>query len=353
MTQLLTRAAAAALFVVCAAVPAAAQQILEQVLVKVNGEILTKTELEQMQISALREKFPQLNTATVSDAELQTMLRDITPEVLAGAIDEMLMLQRGRELGYRLTDERFKNIVEDIKKTNNIPSDEVFQQALQQEGLSLDEFRRMIERRTIVAGVEQAEVLPKLTLTEQEAREYYEARPAEFTSPATVTIRELLIPVASEAREGGQSFNVAEDEAALEKIRKARERAMAGESFEALVQELSDSPSKANGGLIGPIVVNELSDALQKTIAALEPGGVSEPLRTPRGYQLLKLESRSVPAVQAFDDVRDLIADKIAAEKSAVERVKFIERLREQAIIEWKNDELKQLYEQHLARAGS
>jgi parvulin-like peptidyl-prolyl isomerase len=85
----------------------------------------------------------------------------------------------------------------------------------------------------------------------------------------------------------------------------------------------------------------------------MKPGDVSEPLRTPRGYQLIKLETASAPAPEPYEDVRDLIADKVANEKSVGERRKLIDRLRTQALIEWKNDELKKLYEEHIARQGA
>src|SRR5688500_843066 len=88
----------------------AAQGILEQILVKVNGEIITKTDLEQRQIAAIRQKDPNFRPA--SDADLQKALVDVTPEVIVTAVDEMLLVQRGRELGYALGTEQFRNIIE-------------------------------------------------------------------------------------------------------------------------------------------------------------------------------------------------------------------------------------------------
>jgi len=336
--------------------PAAAggQEIIEQILVKVNGEILTKSDLESRQIQALRDEERAIDPDRLrNDAELQKMLREVTPGILAAAIDEMLLVQRAKELGLRVTDDMFKKTVEEIKKSNKIETDEQFAAALRGEGMTLEQFRRMFERSVLRSQVVRQEVSSKIALTEQEAKEYYAAHPAEFTEPPTVTLREILILVPTVQREAGQSFSAADDEKAAAAARSVRDRVAKGEPFEKLVEELSEAGSKANGGLIGPVLRNELSPALQKALGALKPGDISEPVRTPRGYQVVKLESASAPAPAPYEDVRDLIADKVVEQKSLVEQRRLLDRLRAQAIIEWKNDELKTLYEQHLARAGA
>jgi peptidyl-prolyl cis-trans isomerase SurA len=334
------------------AAPVEGQQIIEQILVKVNGEILTKTDLEARQIQALRdqERDPE---RLKNDAELQKMLREVTPAILAASVDEMLLVQRARELGLRVTDDMFKKTVEEIKKSNKIETDEQFQAALRGEGLTLEQFRRVFEKQVLQSQVVRQEIGQRLNLTEQEAKEYYAAHPQEFTEPPSVTLREIFINVPTEQRESGVAFSVANDEKAAAAAKAARDRALKGESFEKLVEEVSEAGSKANGGLIGPILRNELAPALQKALENMKAGDVSEPIRTPRGYQVVKLESATAPVPAPYEEVRDLIADKVIAQKQNVERRRLIERLRAQAIIEWKNDELRKLYEQFLARAGA
>ena len=86
-------------------------EIIEQVLVKVNGDILTKTDLEQRQIAALRQRMNQdVDPASFrNDAELKKMLAEVTPRLLVEAVDEMLLIQLGKERGYRLSDQQFKD----------------------------------------------------------------------------------------------------------------------------------------------------------------------------------------------------------------------------------------------------
>jgi peptidyl-prolyl cis-trans isomerase SurA len=345
--------AIAALVAVSALVAPVRAEILERVLVKVNGEILTKTELEQRQIFALRQRNPQLQEDALDDQQLRALLAEVTPGVLVGAIDEMLLLQRGKELGLRLSDEQFSAILANIKKENRLENEEQFQKALKQEGMTLQDLRRSIERRMIIDRVQQMDVLQKLSISEDEAQKYYGEHPEEFTTPATVTLREILVAIPESTSPTGETgITAAADEAAEQRARDIRSRVTtAGEDFGGVASDVSDAPSKANGGLIGPIQRTELAPALQDILAKLKPGEVTEPVRTPRGYQLIKLESVSTEVQQPFEEVRDVIADKVFEAKRRGEVEKYLARLRSEAIIEWNSDELRQMYEKQV-KAG-
>jgi parvulin-like peptidyl-prolyl isomerase len=318
-------------------------EILEPILVEVNGEILTKTDLEQRQTSVLRQRNPQ---ALQDDEGLKRALQEITPQLLVDTVDEMLLVQRGRELGYKMTDEQFRGIIDNIKKENKLATDEQFNAALKQEGMTLEDLRRSIERRMLIDRVQQIEVMQKVGITEEEAKAYYAAHPDEFRSPATVTLREILVSIPAG---DGKTINVAQDEEAHAKAEAARGRIAKGEDFGKVAAEVSDAPSKANAGLIGPINKNELAPALTELLDGLKPGEVTKPLRSQRGYQIIKLESMSTSDVEPFEQVRDKIADRVYDEKRRGELVKYLVRLRAQAIIEWKNEELRKMYEQQVA----
>src|SRR3954468_16333467 len=193
-------------------------EILEQVLVKVNGEIITKSDLEQRQVSVLRQKLNnQVDQAAMkNDEQLKKMLAEVTPEILVNAVDELLLLQRGRELGLHLGDDQFKQVVANIRKEQGLVDDEKFQKALAQENMTMDDLRRQLERQMLIEQVQRQEVGSKLTITEEEARQYYARHPEEFTEPAAITLREILIDVP--AAPGGAAVSAAADEEAQKKI---------------------------------------------------------------------------------------------------------------------------------------
>lgn len=339
----------AALVLVALAGATGRAEILEQVLVKVNGDIITKTELEARQVAAIRQRNrTQVTTNDLrNDAELKKVLDEVTPQLIVDAVDELLVMQRGRELGYKMGDDQFNQIVANIRKENKLEDEAQFEAALKQEGLTLAELRKSIERNMIMQRVQQVEVFGRIAITEDETRAYYNAHPTEFTTPSSITIRELTVDVPTEQQGANAqaAFSALLDDAAKAKAEALRKRALAGEDFAKLVEEASDSPSKANGGLIGPLNTEELNPQVRDLLAGMKVGGVSEPLRSQRGYQLLKLESRSEVKTLGYDEARDQIANKVFATKRQGEVEKYLKRLRAQAIIEWRNDSIKALFD--------
>src|SRR4051794_32428206 len=179
-------------------------EIIEQVLVKVNGDIITKTELEKRQVAVLRSKLNgQVDPETMkNDEQLKKMLAEVTPEILVNAVDELLLLQRGRELGLHLGDDQFKQVVVNIRKEQGLVDDEKFQKALAQENMTMDDLRRQLERQMLIEQVQRQEVGSKLTITEAEAQQYYERHPQEFTDPASITLREIFVEVPTASKQG-------------------------------------------------------------------------------------------------------------------------------------------------------
>jgi peptidyl-prolyl cis-trans isomerase SurA len=331
--------------------PAAAPQIVEQVLVKVNGDIITKSDLEERQIAALRNS--KINPEILkNDEQLKKALADITPQVLVSTIDELLLTQVGREKGLKLSDDQFNKWLTDMRKENNLEDNARFEAALKQEGLTLSDLRKNVERGFIMNQVQREEFGGKLQITEEEARQYYQANQKEFVEPASVTLREILIEVPTTTQDGKPMISVGKDDEAAKKAAAVRERIMAGEDFAKVAAEVSSGSSKANGGLIGPIAVSEVSQDLQKLLEKMKPGDVTEPIRTARGYQLLKLDTAKPSAARAFESVRDIVADRVYQDRANVEMRKFLDRVRRQAIIVWKNEELRKAYEQQVAARG-
>src|SRR5258708_683559 len=302
---------AAAMVLAASSVVPTRAEIIEQVLVKVSGEISTKTELEERQVGALRQRMQGKQVdpeALKNDATLKKALAELTPQLLVNAVDELLLLQRGRELGLRLGDDQFKQVVNNIRKEQGLTDEAKFQQALAQEGMTKDDLRKQLERQLLIEKVERQEGGSKLSITEEEARQYYAKHPEEFTDSASVTLREIFIEVPAES--GGVS--VARDDEAKQRIEDIRARALKGEDFAKLAAEVSTSPSKANGGLIGPFSHADMAPQLLGLVEKMKPGDITQPIRTPKGYQLFKVETGKAQALRPFQSVRDLHADKVA-----------------------------------------
>ena len=331
-------------FALVLAVPLNAE-IIEQVLVKVNGEMISKTEFENRQVAELRNRA-DLAKAGPSSPELQKAIAEITPDLILSLVDDLLLVQRGRENGWALGDSQFAQMVDSIKKSNNIDDEARFKEALRQEGLTMDDLRRNMERMMLISEVQRREIMDKISINDEEARAYYESHKGEFTSPVEVTLREILLEVPSTDK----GVNVAQDDAVRARAEELRKRLLDGEPFARLAGEFSVSASKANGGLIGPLKSDEISTSLRDLLDKMQVGDITSILRTQRGYQILKLESRTDSKIRTFEEARGDIANKIGETKLRAEREKYLDRLRDQASINWRNPELRKAYESALAR---
>lgn len=326
-------------------------EIVEQILVKVNGEIFTKTDLEQRQIAVLRQRGQQIDLKNdPKNVQLRKALDEVTPGIMVDVVNEMVIVQRGKELGYTLSNEQFKSVVDNIRKENKIETEEQFEAALKSENMTMADLRRQLERQMIRQRVEQNEVLGKIGVSDSEAKSYYDSHLNEFTTPPAVTLREILVSIPSDNR----GINVAADDAAKAKAESIRARVTTGgEDFAKVAAAVSDSPSKANGGQIGPLSVTDISPDLRKTIEGMKPGDVTELIRAARGYQILQLVSRTETHTLPFDQAREQISERVFTDKRRAEYMKYLERLRGQAIIEWKNEDVKRAFEEGLRQQAT
>lgn len=343
----LFRAVALAALASTSLVSVARSEILEQVLVKVNGEIFTKSDLETRQVTEIRQRGKQIDlTSPQGNEELRKAIAEVTPTLLVSAVDEMLIVQRGKELGYRVSDEQFKQILDNLKTQNKIENDEQLVAALKQENMTMADLRRNLERTVIAQRVQQAEVFGRVAITDDEARKYYDAHISEFTTPSSVMLREILVNVPVDAR----GINAAADDAAKARAEEARKRVTGGEAFDKVAVDVSDSASKANGGLIGPLNVSDLAGDFRKIIEGLKPGELTQVIRTQRGYQLLKLESATPTKILELDKARDQISERVVTDKRRDEFQKYLLKLRAQAIIDWRNADVKKAYDEGVAQ---
>jgi len=269
----------------------------------------------------------------------------VTPAVIVDAVDELLLMQRAKTLGLAVTDEQFNGVLDSIKKDNKLDTEQAFQAALKDSGMTLPQLRKMLEKNILISQIRQREVMAHVEITEAEEKAYYAAHTAEFASVPSVTLREIKVTIPTDAR----GVNAAEVDDARKKAEDIRARLVKGESFEKVATEVSDAPSKANGGLIGPIPKTELAEDLAKIIATMKVGEFTQVIPMGGGFEIFKLDSTIESTTLTFEQARDQIADKLAGQQQGAAMRAYVKKLREQALIEWKNDEIHKAYDAGVA----
>jgi peptidyl-prolyl cis-trans isomerase SurA len=291
---------------------AARGEIIERVIVKVNGDVVTQSEFEARQIAAVQQ-------ARVTPEQVEKFLRDNNAHILQEAIDDLLLVQRAVDLGIKLRPEYIKEVIDGIKKENNIASDDDLQQQLKREGMTLEELKRNIERNILKRQVMQRELESKVAVTEDDVKAWYEANKAEYTRPATVHLQQLVV------RSDGQTPSLGADLVA---------RARGGEDLTEMAKTYAAAPHKATFSDLGVLHRGDLAPAMEKIAFALAPGQVSDPIPAPEGFRILKLVEKTEGSVVPYEDARAEIQRRLTTTRGNEQVEKYLVGLREKAIID-------------------
>ena len=169
-----------------------------------------------------------------------------------------------------------------------------------------DEFDRPDQRRLRYLLVDNTRLRRTLDITDAQIQEYYQSHQDEFKQGEEVEARHILIRPQSQDDAGWQ--------AALEKAQEVYRKATApGADFAALAREYSDDTgSKEKGGDLGWFGRGRMVPAFEQAAFSLEPGQVSEPVRSQFGYHIIEVEGRRPARLQPLADVREQVRQKIA-----------------------------------------
>ena len=288
-------------------------EVVERVIVKVNGEIVTQSDFEARQLAAVQ-------AARIPAGEVSAFLRERNAKILQEAIDDLLLAQRAGELGYKISAQYLEDVVEGIKKENNIATNEDLEKQLRREGLSVQDLKRNIERQVLKRQVLQRELETKTGVGDAEARADYEARKAEYTRPPSVHLQEIVIRVEVTGAAG----------LADEIVKRAR----AGEDFGELAKQHSAGPTRASGGELGRFGKGDLAPEVERVAFSLEAGGVSDPLSVAEGLRILKVVEKMPGSVIPFEEVKADITRRLGQGRAAQAYETYMEGLRKAALID-------------------
>ena len=163
-------------------------------------------------------------------------------------------------------------------------------------------------------------------LTDKEVEDYYNAnRATRFTTPKQAKVRYIMVAVDPEA-------DAKQKEAARVRANRILIEARAGKNFAELAKKESADPSKEKGGEIGWLNQGQLPDALDKQIFALAKGEISEPIETPVGFHIVKVEDIKEAKTQSLAEATPTITRELKLEKGKYEAAKVADRDREKAV---------------------
>lgn len=318
-----------------------ADSVVEEIIARVNNEIITRTEYVRSR-DQLKQEAQQQDPAN-ADRVFAEKQRD----VLRDLIDQQLLLQKAKDLGITGDTELIKRL-DEMRKQMNLGSMEELEKAAEAQGASYEDFKQNLRNQIVTQHVIGEEVGKHLAMNKDEVKRFYDQHRAEMERTEQVRLSEILIapkpparpPAASGAKPEPPSE--AETEAALAaaqaKAQDLLDQFHKGAKFEDLAKKYSDGPSAKDGGDLGSSFKRgTLSKELEDKVFALKAGEVTDVIRTKQGYVILQATEHQEAGIPTLKEAEPRIQDALYMQKLQPALRAYLTTLREEAFIDIKN----------------
>lgn len=296
---------------------------VEEIIARVNNEIITLTEYEKARQSA-EEDAKQECQGRCTPEQLQTDVEGRQKNVLRELIDQSLLVQRGKDMGINVEADVIKQL-DQIRIQNKLESMEAFEKAVSAEGMNWEDFKNTIRNKILTQRVVSSEVGSHLNVTEEEISKYYEAHKAEFIGPEQVALREIEVSTQGKKPEELPELK--------KKAETALKRVKDGEDFGEIAKRYSDSTTKDQGGFLGLYKRGELSKELEDRVFTMKKNELTEVIETKQGYLILQVLEHYDEGQQSLAKVKDKIMDHLYSERMEPAMREYLKTLREQSYV--------------------
>ncbi|MBC7909587.1 MAG: peptidyl-prolyl cis-trans isomerase [Pyrinomonadaceae bacterium] len=327
----LAQAACLAFALMLSLVPVAPAQegevrVIDEVIAEVNADVVTlsmvKREMKEV-IAMLKQQGKTEEQATEEVARRR-------PELIAGLINEQLLLQQGKDSGLvRDVEDEVNRRMLGVAKEQGIKTIEELKKAMRESNYDYDEVRQTMRAEMMKQAVLSREVDAKIFygLSTKELNDYFNAHKDQFKKPESVKLSEIFLSLAgkSEAEVKAKAAQI---------VAEARGGADFGKLAATHSERMQNGKPVAleTKGDVGMYDVPNLKEAIANAIKNVKAGGVSDPIRYDEGYQIIRVDERNPGAdTPTFNENR--VREVITAERTDKERIAYMEKLRKDAYI--------------------
>jgi peptidyl-prolyl cis-trans isomerase SurA len=322
---------AASLTIAGLCVAADAPIVVDEIVAKVNGDIVSRDELDRSGRDIATELKAQGANGTKFNQEFSQREKDI----LRDRIDELLLVQRGKELNIKVESEvskYFAQIQRDQAAAHpelGLTDPDKFHDFIrQQSGMTWEDFQAEATNNFLKRQVIGEEVSRKITITDAEIADYYAKHKADFVREEKVYLSEILIST--------QGKNAAAAAAAEKKATDIATRAGKGERFSDLARDNSDATTAKQGGELGGYKKGDLSKEIEDKVWSLPKGGITAAFKIPSGYEILKVEDHTKAGQAPLEDVKAEIQDQLYGPRMQPKVREYLTQLRKSAFLQIK-----------------
>jgi peptidyl-prolyl cis-trans isomerase SurA len=309
---------------VCASAIAAEVGVVEEIIAKVNGDIITRSEIERSR----RQLEGELKQKGVSQADLAAAAAEKEKDLLREKIDQLLLIQKGKEIGVSV-DQQVSKYLAELQIQSNLSDPDKFQQWIrEQTGQPYEDFRNEVKNGFLTQAVVRQEVGGRIQPPRAELEKYYTEHKDEFVRKDMVFLREILI-----STEGKDEAGIA---AAEKKAKDLSARAKKGEKFHELARQFSDSVTKNSYGELGGFERGKMNKQIEDITFSHDRGYVTDPIRVSNGFLILRIEEKHKAGQAPLEEVENEISEKFYMQRIQPQVREYLTKLRHEAFLEIK-----------------
>jgi peptidyl-prolyl cis-trans isomerase SurA len=296
---------------------------IEEIIARVNNEIITRSEYERARASA-EDDAKQECSGKCTPEQLQVDIEDRQKNVLRDLIDQSLLVQRGKDMGVSVEPEVIKKL-DQIRIQNNLASMEDLEKAVSSQGTNWEDFKNNIRNGILTQRVIGSEVGSHITIGKEEVQKYYDANQKEFIRPEQVALREIEV-----GTEGKKESEIPD---LKKKAETALQRVKDGEDFAELAKRLSDGSTAKQGGFLGVYKRGELSKQLEDIVFKMKKNELTDVMDTKQGFLVLQVMEHYDEGMQPLTKVANEISEKLYSVRMEPALRDYLKTLREQSYV--------------------
>jgi peptidyl-prolyl cis-trans isomerase SurA len=300
-----------------------ATKTVEEIIARVNNEIITRSELEKARVAA-EEDARQECQGKCTPEQLRTDIEDRQKNTLRDLIDQSLLVQRGKDMGVNVEPDVIKKL-DQLRQQNKIDSMEDLEKAVSAQGTNWEDFKNNIRNGILTQRVISNEVGSHINIGRDEVEKYYKEHKAEFVRPEQVALREIEV-----STEGKKDEELPE---LKKKAETALKRVKDGEDFGEIAKRFSDSTTAKQGGFLGVYKRGELSKELEDMVFKMKKNELTDVMDTKQGYLVLQVLERYEAGEQPLNKVDNEITDHLYSERMEPALRNYLKTLREQSYV--------------------
>src|SRR5215470_2844626 len=298
-------------------------RIVEEIIARVNNDIITKTEYDKALASA-EDDAKQECENRCTPQQLQEATDDRRKNALRDLIDQSLLVQRGKDMGISVETDVIKQL-DQIRIQNKIQDMDALEKAVTSQGLNWEDFKNNIRNHILTQRVIGQEVGSHITIPESESKKFYDEHKAEFIGPESVALAEIV--VSTEGKKDSELPDL------KKKAETALKRVDDGENFDEIAKRMSDGSTKEQGGYLGVYKRGELAKPIEDKVFSMKRNQLTEVMETKQGYLILKVLEHYDEGQQAFEKVKDKIMNRLYEERMQPALKNYLKTLREQSYV--------------------